>query len=229
MPNERLTKSEHAAALQGDPLPLLKQLGSNAELGALATRIGASRSPAIKSRRALRQFLKNYRTQTLIPRELPLIYQACQFASRGAARELISLDQAVDGNGGPPELAAASQQVGRRYLQSLRPLRDHRLVRRYLQAIDEGKAQGWHPVVYGLMLAVYSIPHRQGLLHYARQTLGGFIDAAAHDLRLSQTECRQLLEELCVELPRALESTLTNNGASEPFPGASEPKPKPGQ
>ena len=45
---------------------------------------------------------------------------------------------------------------------SARPLRDQRLVQRYLTAVEQGEAQGWHTLVYGLTLAVYSLPLRQG-------------------------------------------------------------------
>jgi urease accessory protein UreF len=217
MPNESLSKPGHDVALVGDPVPLVKQLGSTGELGALATSAAVHRCPPVKTRRALRQFLRNYRAQTLIAREFPAICRACQFASRGALRELIALDQSLANSGELPELAAASQQAGRRHLQSLRPLRDLRLVQRYLQAIEEGKAHGWHTMVYGLMLALYSIPHRQGLLHYARLTLRGFIDAAAGPLRLTQADCHQLLEDLCEDLPQALENTLAGNGETHAF------------
>ena len=81
-------------------------------------------------------------------------------------------------------------------------------VQRYLNAVEAGQAQGWHTLVYGLTLAVYSLPARQGLLHYARQTLFGFIYAAARPLQLGEADCRLLLEELCAALPKELASLL---------------------
>ena len=45
-------------------------------------------------------------------------------------------------------------------------------MRRYAESVEAGVAEGWHTVVYGISMAVYSLPLRQGLIHYARETLG---------------------------------------------------------
>ena len=37
------------------------------------------------------------------------------------------------------------------------------------------EANAWHTLVYGVTLALYSIPLRQGLLGYGYQTMRGFI------------------------------------------------------
>jgi urease accessory protein UreF len=81
-------------------------------------------------------------------------------------------------------------------------------VRRYLQAVDEGAAQGWHTLVYGLTLALYSLPVRQGLMNYAQRMLGGFVHASARSLRLSETDCRVLVQDLCADMPRSWEPML---------------------
>jgi len=99
-------------------------------------------------------------------------------------------------------------RVGQAQLQKLRPLRDQRIVRRYLDAVTAGQARGWHTIVYGLTLAMYSLPLRQGLLGYAFQTTRGFIYSAARDLQLSEKECRALLEELSETLPAAVEAQI---------------------
>jgi len=85
-------------------------------------------------------------------------------------------------------------------LQKLRPLRDERLLQRYLHAVETGEANGWHTLVYGLPLALYSLPLRQGLLGYAQQTMRGFIHAAARSLKLTEADCGALFEELCAPL-----------------------------
>ena len=58
--------------------------------------------------------------------------------------------------------------------------------------------------VYGVTLAIYSLPVLQGILTYARQTMRGFIQGAARPLRLSAIECGGLLEENCSDLPAKL-------------------------
>jgi len=87
-------------------------------------------------------------------------------------------------------------------------LRDERIVRRYLEAVERKEANAWHTLVYGLTLAIYSLPLRQGLLGYAHQTVRGFIYSAARMLDLSERACRQLFDELCEDLPLAIESQL---------------------
>ena len=62
--------------------------------------------------------------------------------------------------------------------------------------------------MYGLTLALYSMPLRQGLLGYGFQTSRGFIHAAANSLHLSERECRELLDELCSEFPEAIEKLI---------------------
>jgi urease accessory protein UreF len=70
-------------------------------------------------------------------------------------------------------------------------------VQRYLSAVESGQAHGWHTLVYGMTLVLYSLPLRQGLLGYAHQTTRGFIHAAARGLQLKEAECRDLFDELC--------------------------------
>jgi energy-converting hydrogenase Eha subunit B len=47
-----------------------------------------------------------------------------------------------------------------------------------------------------MVLALFSLPLRQGLLHYATQTLNGFIHSAAGRLQLRQSDCEALLAEV---------------------------------
>ena len=103
------------------------------------------------------------------------------------------------------DFASASRRVGHAQLQRLRPLRDERIVQRYLHALDTGEAHGWHTLVYGLTLVVYSLPLRQGLLGYAHQTTRGFIHSAARSLNVTEVKCRELFDELCEPLPAAVE------------------------
>jgi urease accessory protein UreF len=92
----------------------------------------------------------------------------------------------------------------------LRPLRDERIVQRYLQALADGEAHGWHTLVYGMTLVVYSLPLRQGLLGFAQQTMRGFIHSAARSCNATEAGCRALFHELCEPLPAAVESLLAD-------------------
>jgi urease accessory protein UreF len=129
-------------------------------------------------------------------------------------RELVALDRRLAEEPILCSFAAASRRVGRSQLQKLRPLRDQRVVQRYLQAVESDQADGWHTLVYGLTLAVYSLPLRQGLLGYAHQTTRGFIYSAARTLRLSEHECRALFDALCTSLPEAVEALLAQKAVA---------------
>lgn len=194
-----------AAQLLGDPHPLVSQLG-HAESPSVFSNSGADwRIDRVQTVAELRVFVARYRTEVLLPLELPAICQAWDHASRREARELIALDQQFGQSPGVQSFAFASAAVGQGQLRRLRPLKDERIVQRYWQAIEKNEAQGWHTLVYGLILALYALPARQGLLNYALQTQRGLVLAAANRLRLSEPECDALLHELNVPLPRLLE------------------------
>ncbi|HWQ91821.1 MAG TPA: urease accessory UreF family protein, partial [Clostridia bacterium] len=157
---------------------------------------------------SLRNFLAHYQTQILLPVEWPAIKCAQIHGAGNELRELISLDQELAHEPVLAHFAAPSRRVGRAQLQKLRPLRDQRIVQRYLRAVESGQAHGWHTLVYGLTLALYSLPLRQGLLGYAHQTTRGFIYSAARMFQLSERDCRAIFEDLCAPLPQTLASML---------------------
>lgn len=197
------------AGLLGELHPFMVQLGSADGLVTLGALSASLRLPCVENLAALRQFLEAYRERVLLAVELPTICRACHHASRNQVRELLALDQALARKRMLKPFAAASRRVGCGQLAKLRPLRDERVVQRYLRAVEDGQAHGWHTVVFGMTLALYSLPVRQSLLTYAHQTLSGFIRAAAHPLRLTKNECLGLNEQLCADLPRFLENIIS--------------------
>ena len=152
-----------ALILTGDTQSLTEQLGSAAGLAALGAAVAAFPAGRIESLPALRDFLLHYQAQVLIPLELPAIFRASVLTSEGKTRELISLDQSLAGEPALRDFADASRRAGQSQLRRLCPLRDHRVVQRYLRAVENDEANGWHTLAYGVTLAVYSLPSRQGL------------------------------------------------------------------
>lgn len=193
------------AELLGDLRPLLEQVGAPANPGDVSSLIPAR---PVQDLRELRTFLWTYHAKILQPLELPAIQRAFTHASRNEARELIALDHELSGEPVLKNFASPSRLVGRSQLERLRPLRDERMVQRYLAAVERDEAHGWHTLVYGVTLAVYSLPLRQGLLGYAAQTTRGFIQAAAPALSLALADCDALHEELCARLSEGVESLL---------------------
>jgi urease accessory protein UreF len=203
-----------AAEWLGDWHPLADQLGSADGLVALGSVSATLRLAPVHSLPSLRQFLRQYQAQILLPFELPAIQCAHGHALRHEVRELIALDRSLADQPLLRSFAPASSRVGQYQLRKLRPLRDERLVQRYLQAVENGQASAWHTLVYGLTLAVYSLPLRQGLLGYAHQTTRSFIYSAARNLSLSERQCRALFDTLCAPLPAAVETLLAQSAAA---------------
>jgi urease accessory protein UreF len=124
-------------------------------------------------------------------------------------KELLALDKQLANEKALKDFRTASHNVGKRQLNRMRLLKDLRVVQRYRDAVNAGEAFGWHTLVYGLVLSTYSLPLRQGLLHYGRQTLGGFIYSAARPLELRESTCQELQHEITLSLPPLIQQTLT--------------------
>jgi urease accessory protein UreF len=194
-----------AADWLGDWHPLAEQLGSTEGLATLASVCAQLCVAPVQDLSSLRRFLYSYHAEMLVPLELPAIRASFDHAGRNELRELVALDQRLAEQLPLRSFAAASRRVGQGQLQKLRPLRDVRLVQRYLLRVKTGQAHGWHTLVYGLTLEVYSLPLRQGLLGYAHQTTRGFIYSAARILQFSERQCRNVFDEFCARLPIAVD------------------------
>src|SRR5580765_4776561 len=198
----------------GDWHPLVEQLGSANCLVALGDFSASVRVAPVHDLPSLRNFLTSYQKQILLPFELPAIQRAFDHTCRHEVRELIEFDRQLANEPALKIFAGASRRIGQTELLKLRPLRDERIVRRYLEHIERNEANAWHTLVYGMTLALYSIPLRQGLLGYGYQTTRGFIYSAAKALKLSEKDCRALLDELCGNLPVAVEGLIAQRVAA---------------
>ena len=207
----------------GDVAPLVAQIGSSEGLAALSGTAASRSFQEVSDFPSLRRFLWDYRSRLLVPIELPVIRQAHAHAGRYEAMELIRLDQRLAAESGLREFAVASRRVGKRQLKRLRPLRDHRVVQRYLHAVEAGEAHAWHTIVYGLILSLYSLPLRQGLLSYAQQTTRSFVFAAAPRLRLTDQVCRELVNELGSDLLPAVNAVLAAGYPPRPIADQTRP------
>ena len=154
----------------------------------------------------LSMLLERYRVTLLEPVELAAVAAAHRHAARGEALELIALDESLVST--HPEwlqLAPASQRFGTDHLKRLQPLRDERVVQRFLDAAREGRAPANHPVVFGLTMAVFSIALRQGLGDYAQSALEAVVATTAAKLKLTQADRDDLISRSQARLPEAIE------------------------
>lgn len=208
MLDQRYNVPQNASEILGDLTALAEQLGGTEGLGQLSLAVASLGASPVDSVTALEAFLDNYSGAVLIPDELPAVLRAYDHAARGQVRELIALDQELAQSKVLVSFAAASCQVGQTQLRRLRPLRGERVVQRYLKAVEQGEARAWHTIVYGLVLAVYSLPLRQGLIHFAHQTLHGFVQAASHRLGLKDADRERLLLAQTAPVAAAVEHVI---------------------
>jgi urease accessory protein UreF len=199
-----------AAAIRGDASALAAQLGAPD----LFDLVRVGEITKIRSLASLRAFVTSFLADILEADEWPAIRKAYELTAAGHAHELLALDrewgQGLRRRG--KAVAKASLRVGQRQLNKLRPLRDHRVVQRYLAAVASGEASGWHPIVYGVMLAAFGLPLRQGLIHYATRTLRGFIEPVPTGLQLSDGQKAAVLMDAESTLPEAMNRVLALGG-----------------
>lgn len=199
-------------AFLGQGHPLVDQLQATEGLVALHELAADLTSATAGDEDALWRFLTGYRDAILIPVELPAIVQAHAHAVRNETRELITYDVSLKNGKASDVFASASRRMGRHQLARLRPLRDLRLVQRYLAAVETDAANGWHTLVYGVTLAVYSLPIRQGLNAYADRALEGFVKSSASPLSREEARANEWLDKLRPAVRQAVEGLLV--GAS---------------
>jgi urease accessory protein UreF len=207
---ERRALSEAA-----DLRALEEQLGSPDEATAINSAAFAASLTNIRTPDQLRDFLTQFQSKTIAQEELPTILRAYNHARRNEVREIIALDRSLKETFSNEALANASERVGRNQLRKLRALKTERVVTRYWDAVYKKEAHGWHTVVFGVVLALYSIPLRQGLNHYGQQTIRGFVEAGATSLRLPATEMNALENSLLADMPAIVERALESENGNQ--------------
>jgi len=208
--SDQLHRAQQNAPAQGDLQGLAEQLGPTDALTLLSPAI-SEQFQRIDTVADLRQFLTTYREERLFRHELPVILKAYQHGARNEARELIALDKTLSRDETIRSLASASRHVGRSQLNRLRPMKDVRLVQKYLSAVESSEANGWHTVVYGVVLSLFSLPLRQGLVNYVFQTIQAFVHSASRRIGLSELDCQQLIAEITSSVSTAIERILEAN------------------
>lgn len=181
---------EHTIRLAGDPHPLVDAIGVGVR--AQADRWVAPTVPPVYDLPSLARFLDWYREEVLIPIEAPAIIEAAEHLRKHEPRELIAQDRRLGKQVILHPFAEASKTVGRSQLRRLLPMRDQKIIRQYWQAVELGRAHGWHMIVFGLIIGLFYIPYRQGLFAYARRTQSHFLHTAQDRLALPPQEVQQL-------------------------------------
>ena len=194
--------------LLGDWHPLVAQLGSTEGLSEFSAIAGRLRLQAVDTPHLLEEFLFRYQEELLFPVELPAVQRAFEHASRNELREFIAFGLDQDLNRELRDFASASRRVGHAQAVRLKPLRDCRFVQRYLRAMEAGEADTWHTLVYGMTLSLYSLPLRQGLVHYGAETLRGFAQIACRHMTVSERRYQSMLRRRFDDLLGQVDSMI---------------------
>ena len=163
---------------------------------------------SIKDLPSLAKFLEKFRDQVLTGVDLPAICRSHQLASTNQGIELICFDQEFGKTLRLGKLTQPSREAGKRQLKRMQPLRDHKVVQKYLRAHENGSAAGWHSIVYGLTMAVYAIPLRQALMNYSEKTISVMAESAMFSRQFPVVECRDLVDKILSTLPAIVEQVL---------------------
>lgn len=206
--NKKNTPSEGVVdGFLGDLDRLVSAVGLEGRMLAEGEGLECLETRTISDLTSLKRFLDVYLEVLIKPIELPTIARAAEYTRQGGFKELMALDHELNHCRALENFAEASQWIGQCHARSMRGMRDHRAVWRYCDAIRQREAKGWHTVVYGVVLAAYSIPLRQGLQNYCLQTLGGFVDSAARRFNWesgqAESEKAALEARVCVAVNEA--------------------------
>ena len=200
---------EHTLRLAGDPHPLVDAIG--VRVRAQADRYIVPTVPPVYDLPSLARFLDWYREEVLVPIEAPAIIEAAEHLRKHEPRELIAQDRRLGEKAVLHPFAEASKAVGRSQLRRLLPMRDQKIIRQYWQAVEVGRAHGWHMIVFGLIIGLFYIPYRQGLFAYARRTQFHFLQTAQDRLALPPEAVQELEQTVQEKTFRAL-NELTGKG-----------------
>ncbi|MCU0770723.1 MAG: hypothetical protein MUE94_02985 [Verrucomicrobia bacterium] len=202
-----VARTETSAWL-GDWHPLVRQIAPGEGVARWRSSAPPGPAPSVSDPAALFTFLTHYKSSVLLPFELPAVRQACEHARHNQTQELLGLDRSLLHAPWLKPYQADSLDAGRLHLARLKPLRDQRGLRRYREAVEQGEAHGWHLLVAGTALALYSLPLRQGLMDYALHTLWNAVGQAADPLGLKSNEAAELMRALTADLPNRIQSLL---------------------
>jgi len=140
---------------------------------------------------SMAEYLERHLWPALIHFELPVVRYAREAALRDDEAELIALDACVDASKTAQELREASRSTGRQRLRALGENMASTCLTRFAQAVEEGRCQGHHPVIYGIGLA--ALPPQAVLTSWAFQSLSAICLSAPKLLRIGQNAAQRVL------------------------------------
>jgi urease accessory protein len=153
---------------------------------------------------SMARHIQSHLWSMLIHFELPVVRLAQQAARNEDVSQLIALDACVDATKTARELREASRSTGRRRLRSL--CDSSPIMTAFALAVEEGRCQGHHTVVYGTGLAM--LPQQALLTSWAFQSLSAVCLSAPKLLRIGQDSAQRVLTGSLSSMEENITSSL---------------------
>jgi urease accessory protein len=149
------------------------------------------RSGLVNDADSMAAYLQDHLWPQLIHFEMPAVRFARDAARAEDLEALIQLADLAEATKSARELREASRSTGRRRLHAFVQTGGSPVLSAFAQAVEEGRAQPHHAVVYGLGLA--SQPREALLASWAFQSLNAVCLSAPKLLRIGQDAAQRIL------------------------------------
>jgi len=156
---------------------------------------------------SMQRHIETHLWPMLIHFELPIVRFAQQAALQDDEAALLKLDAMVDATKTARELREASRSTGRRRLHAFLEAGALPVLISFARAIDEGRAEGHHTVVFGAGLS--ALPQRALLTSWAFQSLSALCLASPKLLRIGQDAAQRVLSATLANMETNVTRSLT--------------------
>ncbi len=135
----------------------------------------------------LLEFCNMYILQNLASTDAIIVKEAYHLAKRNDKQGLIYLEKICHGIKLSPETRKGSSMMGRRFLQTVYPLNDEKLMMYWDEKVKNNEIKGHFPVIYGIYTALLGVSVKLSLETFIYSSITALIQNAVRAIPLGQT------------------------------------------
>jgi urease accessory protein len=165
----------------------------------------------------LEALLSTYLRRQVGPADLVALRAAHAAAREDSLEEVLDADRHLTAVTLPAEFRESARESGARLLSIQRDLRAAPLLDRYASAVEDGEADGNHPVVLGVATGLAGVEERAACLLCCHSFLTGLLGAAQRLLPLGHTDAQRILDDLRPVVTEAVDDSARPIDEMEPF------------
>ncbi|HEX3032161.1 MAG TPA: urease accessory protein UreF [Bacillota bacterium] len=162
----------------------------------------------VTSKEALAEFLTTYLLDNLATSDCLAMLLAYRVGAVADWTAVVQLDQRLAAQKLARESREASHKTGRRMLQVVQRLFPGSGLDKFAELIREGRAQGHHAVVFGLVTATLGLGEKEAALAFAYNATAGMVNNAVRLIPLGQHEGQWVLTTLSGVIQQAVKISL---------------------